>query len=66
MQTYSDTLGYSVGKGDLSWEAAHLKLAQRKISEGDLNHSEKKLARRQMNIHLIHIHMNWQLNFSLT
>ncbi len=36
MQSYSDTLAYLVGKGDLSWEAAHLELAQSKLMSGDL------------------------------
>jgi lysophospholipase L1-like esterase len=36
MQTYSDTLAYLVGKSELSWEAAHLQLAQRKLSDGDV------------------------------
>lgn len=43
MQTYTDTLAFQVGKGDLSWEAAHLKLAQRKISEGDYEFFRKEI-----------------------
>lgn len=35
MKTYADSLAYLVGKGDLSWEAAHLQLAQRRLVEGD-------------------------------
>ncbi len=35
MQTFSDTLAYLVGKSELSWEAAHLQLAQKKLSLGD-------------------------------
>lgn len=31
--TYTDSLAFLTGKGDLSWEAAHLKLAQRKLAE---------------------------------
>ncbi len=44
MQTYNDTLAFQVGKGDLSWEAAHLKLAQRKISEGDIETFRKEIS----------------------
>jgi tetratricopeptide (TPR) repeat protein len=36
IQTYSDTLAYLVGKSELSWEAAHLQLAQRKLLLGDM------------------------------
>lgn len=43
MQTYSDTLAYLVGKGDLSWEAAHLKLAQSKLVSGDLESFLKEI-----------------------
>jgi len=43
MQTYSDTLAYLVGKGDLSWEAAHLKLAQSKLVRGDLESFLKEI-----------------------
>jgi tetratricopeptide (TPR) repeat protein len=35
MQNYTDTLAYLVGKSELSWEAAHLRLAQRYLTEGD-------------------------------
>ena len=44
MQTYTDTLAFQVGKGDLSWEAAHLKLAQRKISEGNYDLFRKEIS----------------------
>jgi tetratricopeptide (TPR) repeat protein len=44
MQTYADTLAFQVGKSDLSWEAAHLKLAQRKISEGELESFQKEIS----------------------
>jgi len=44
MQTYSDTLAYLVGKGDLSWEAAHLKLAQSKLVKGDLKSFLKEIS----------------------
>ena len=44
MQTYSDTLAYLVGKGELSWEAAHLKLAQSKLMNGDLDSFRKELS----------------------
>jgi tetratricopeptide (TPR) repeat protein len=44
MQTYSDTLAYLVGKGDLSWEEAHLKLSQRKISDGDIESFQKEIS----------------------
>ncbi|NWG29046.1 MAG: hypothetical protein HXY48_11005 [Ignavibacteriaceae bacterium] len=43
MQTYRDSLAYLVGKGDLSWQAAHLQLAQRKLTEGDINSFKKEL-----------------------
>ncbi len=44
MQTHTDTLAFQVGKGDLSWEAAHLKLAQRKISEGDIESFRQEIS----------------------
>jgi len=44
MQTYTDTLAYLVGKGDLSWEAAHLKLAQSKLVNGDLESFLKEIS----------------------
>ena len=37
MQTFTDTLAFLVGKSDISWEDAHVKLAQRKIKEGNTN-----------------------------
>lgn len=36
IQTFSDTLAYLVGKSELSWEAAHLQLAQQKLSLGNM------------------------------
>jgi tetratricopeptide (TPR) repeat protein len=44
MQSYSDTLAYLVGKGDLSWEAAHLKLAQSKLMNGELESFLKEIS----------------------
>jgi tetratricopeptide (TPR) repeat protein len=44
MQTYTDTLAYLVGKGDLSWEAAHLQLAQHKLMNGDLESFRKEIS----------------------
>ena len=43
MQSYTDTLAYLVGKGDLSWEAAHLQLAQHKLMEGDFESFRKEI-----------------------
>lgn len=43
MQTYQDTLAYLVGKGDISWQAAHLQLAQRKLTEGDINSFQREI-----------------------
>jgi tetratricopeptide (TPR) repeat protein len=43
MQTYSDTLAYLVGKGDLFWEAAHLQLAQRMLLGGDKESFKKEI-----------------------
>ncbi|MBT8391638.1 MAG: hypothetical protein KJO48_07730 [Ignavibacteria bacterium] len=37
MQTYSDTLAYLVGNQKLAWEEAHLRLAQNKLSIGDMD-----------------------------
>jgi len=44
MQTYTDTLAFQVGKGDLSWEAAHLQLAQYKLMNGDLESFRKEIS----------------------
>lgn len=44
MQTYLDTLAYLVGKGDLSWEAAHLQLAQYKLMNGNLESFRKEIS----------------------
>lgn len=44
MQTYSDTLAYLTGKGDLTWQAAHLKLAQHKLMNGDVNSFKKEIS----------------------
>lgn len=44
MQTYTDTLAFQVGKGDLSWEAAHLKLAQQKLMNGDMESFRKEIS----------------------
>ncbi|MDH3268614.1 MAG: hypothetical protein OEM46_07135, partial [Ignavibacteria bacterium] len=44
MQTYTDTLAYLVGKGDLSWETAHLQLAQRKLMNGDFESFRKEFS----------------------
>ncbi|MCW8995565.1 MAG: GDSL-type esterase/lipase family protein, partial [Psychromonas sp.] len=43
MKTYADTLAYLVGKGDIPWETAHLQLAQRKLSEGDIESFKKEI-----------------------
>ena len=43
MQTYSDTLAYKVGKGDLSWEAAHLQLAQQWLLNGNFGSFQKEI-----------------------
>jgi len=43
MQTYSDTLAYKVGKGDLSWEAAHLQLARYWLLNGDIESFQKEI-----------------------
>lgn len=43
MQTYQDTLAYLVGKGDISWQAAHLQFAQRKLTEGDINSFKREI-----------------------
>ena len=44
METYADTLAYLVGKGDLSWEAAHLQLAQHKLLNGDFESFQKEIS----------------------
>jgi tetratricopeptide (TPR) repeat protein len=44
MQTYSDTLAYKVGKGDLSWEAAHLQLAQHWFQNGKFDSFQKEIS----------------------
>lgn len=43
MQTYSDTLAYLVGKSELSWEAAHLQLAQYKLMNGNFDSFQKEI-----------------------
>ncbi len=43
MQNYTDTLAYMIGKGDLSWEAAHLQLAQHYLSNGDFESFKKEI-----------------------
>jgi tetratricopeptide (TPR) repeat protein len=43
MKTFSDTLAYLVGKSELSWELAHLQLAQRKLSDGDVVSFKKEV-----------------------
>lgn len=44
IKTYSDSLAYLTGKGDLSWQAAHLKLAQHKLLNGDLESFKKDIS----------------------
>ncbi|MBK9098600.1 MAG: hypothetical protein IPM14_10905 [bacterium] len=44
IQTYTDSLAFLTGKGDLSWQAAHLKLAERKFSEGDFQSFQNEIA----------------------
>jgi predicted Zn-dependent protease len=44
MRTYSDTLAYLTGKGELSWEAAHLKLAQRQLMDKDIDSFRKEIS----------------------
>ena len=44
MKSYSDSLAYLAGKGDLSWQAAHLKLAQHKLLNGDLESFKKEIS----------------------
>ena len=44
METYADTLAYLVGKGDLSWEAAHVQLAQHKLLNGDFESFQKEIS----------------------
>lgn len=43
IQTFSDSLAFRVGKGDLSWEEAHLKLAERKLLEGDYSSFKREI-----------------------
>ncbi len=43
IQTYQDSLAFMAGKGDLSWEAAHLKLAERKLADGDIESFKKEI-----------------------
>lgn len=43
IQTYTDSLAFLVGRGNLSWEAAHLKLAERKFSAGDYKSFMKEI-----------------------
>jgi tetratricopeptide (TPR) repeat protein len=44
MQTYSDTLAYLAGKGDITWQSAHLKLAQHKLLSGDVDSFNKEIS----------------------
>ncbi len=44
MQNYTDTLAYMIGKGDLSWEAAHLQLAQHNLLKGDFKSFQKEIS----------------------
>jgi tetratricopeptide (TPR) repeat protein len=44
MQTYSDTLAYLTGKGELTWQAAHLNLAQHKLLNGDVDSFKKEIS----------------------
>lgn len=44
MQTYTDTLAYLIGKGDLSWEAGHLQLAQNKLMNGDFASFQEEIS----------------------
>ena len=44
MKSYSDSLAYLAGKGDLSWQATHLKLAQHKLLNGDLESFKKEIS----------------------
>jgi len=44
MQTYSDTLAYLAGKGELTWQAAHLNLAQHKLMNGDVDSFKKEIS----------------------
>ncbi len=45
MQTFSDTLAFLVGKRDLSWEEAHIKLSHWFIKMGD-----KEAGKKEMNV----------------
>jgi tetratricopeptide (TPR) repeat protein len=44
MKTCSDSLAYLTGKGELSWEAAHLKLAQRELMNKDIEAFRKEIS----------------------
>ncbi len=44
MQTLTDTLAYLVGKGELSWEAAHLQIAQRNFINRNIESFHKEIA----------------------
>ncbi|MCU0332680.1 MAG: GDSL-type esterase/lipase family protein [Ignavibacteriaceae bacterium] len=44
MKTYSDTLAYLAGKGELTWQAAHLKLAQHKLMNGRIDSFKKEIS----------------------
>lgn len=44
MQTYSDTLAYLAGKGEITWQAAHLKLAQHKLLNGDMESFHREIS----------------------
>ena len=35
IQTFADSLAFLIGKRELSWESAHLQLAERKLNDGD-------------------------------
>lgn len=43
IQTFTDSLAFLTGKGDLSWQAAHLKLAERNFSDGDVESFLKEI-----------------------
>jgi tetratricopeptide (TPR) repeat protein len=43
MQTFTDTLAYLVGRGDLSWEMAHLQLAQHELTSDDFESFQKEI-----------------------
>ncbi|MFI5236402.1 MAG: tetratricopeptide repeat protein, partial [Ignavibacteriales bacterium] len=44
MQTLTDTLAYLVGKGELSWETAHLQIAQRNFLDDNIESFDKEIA----------------------